>query len=132
MYFEEMQVTLITQRQAYDQESLFGELYKATQPHEHVVLRHSQLPAHRSASLPAACLKMPGNLSVCWSVRPSVFLSVSVFSSSVCLRFSACFFEVAGFVYSLVYSFILLWIRCAKQGGFTLNHQKYSIFFDRN
>ena len=26
VYFEEMQVTLITQRQAYDQESLFGEL----------------------------------------------------------------------------------------------------------
>lgn len=28
VYFEEMQVTLITQRQAYDQESLFGELLR--------------------------------------------------------------------------------------------------------
>ena len=37
VYFEEMQVTLITQRQAYDQESLFGELYRAAPSHEHVI-----------------------------------------------------------------------------------------------
>ena len=37
VYFEEMQVTLITQRQAYDQESLFGELYRATPSHKHVI-----------------------------------------------------------------------------------------------
>ena len=89
VYFEEMQVTLITQRQAYDQESLFGELYRATPSHEHNSPRCSQCQA---ASPPAY---LPVCMSVCRSsVGPSLCLpacpSVSVF-------LHVCLFMFAGF-----------------------------------